>query len=54
MSKRKKKILPNQTRSILVKEMILTRKGGPHIPTKTEDDWWEEEDDGWWDDEDDQ
>jgi len=50
----KKKLLIS-TRSILVRDMILTRKGGPHV-THHKDDWWDEEEEleSLEDDEDDQ
>lgn len=35
-------------RNLMVRDMILTRKGGPHIDRRR-DDWWDEEDeiDSW-------
>ena len=49
-----KKPFQISTRSILVRDMILTRKGGPHV-THNKDDWWDEEEElESWDDEDDQ
>jgi hypothetical protein len=50
--KSKKKSVRISVRSLLVKDMILSRKGGPHN-TPQYDDWWDEAEElhSWCDDE---